>query len=793
MNAKKQAISIILIAAVIFSLAIPALAAGDGFECLEPIPLLVIKISFDASGNGENDFETLNGSKLYADKTSEFYGEQWCYSKDSYWYTALFSDANKASMKNFYKTMSGGKFWFSPAEETYENSKTGGVVNDGIVEVVVPHKHPYAKTGNQTGEDSASRTAALKAADEYVDFASFDKDGNGSLSYDELAIVYVCGGYEYSAGSSRPSDKLAFGVHAHFTTGSAVKLDGVSAGSRFVRIGEYLNTSSEASVGVIAHELGHFIGAADLYDTSSSSSAYDKYVSTFSLMASGSWNSKSGARGSGPAYMDPFNAIVCGIAEAELITEDGEYTLYSHQSRKGEYNILKITTQNPLEYYLIENRYAEDTPFDSGFSSDMQGIIIWHIDESIISNNSGINKSGAGHDPGVAIMGTSSITPRAFRYIDGSINGQSYTFTPNSTKYRFPISETCFTLLSGEDAELFGTTASVLSYAGDEMTIKIENVMNIPPTVSFAAHEKTTESLEFGGAVTSYNGGKINDAYLILSKNSVPTEENGTKVAVAVDEETGRYLYKFEGLTENTKYFCRLVMNCEFGTIDKISVGYTQAIPKERTDYYVIYCYKHLTDVERSYEVRVKPGEVFTYAFPMTKNGYTFCGWYLDEELTERFDMGFTQEKCLDFALYAKWVENGGAANLILSGATAKYPVFAAEVGDTFAEPIPEEKAGYTFCGWYADEDFSTLYDFAEMIEEPEDVTVYAKWEKNSEETTSSSEKVTETTSSAETDVTTKKPSDTEKKNPAVIIVICIAVLCVLAAAVIFIKKQKIK
>ena len=47
---------------------------------LKPIPLLCIRISFDANGNGVDDWDPYNSSKLYADKDAEEYGEQWIHS-----------------------------------------------------------------------------------------------------------------------------------------------------------------------------------------------------------------------------------------------------------------------------------------------------------------------------------------------------------------------------------------------------------------------------------------------------------------------------------------------------------------------------------------------------------------------------------------------------------------------------------------------------------------------------------------------------------------------------------------
>lgn len=94
----------------------------DNSWSLDPIPLLVIKISFDANKNGIDDYDMSNGSKLYSDKTSPYYGEQWSYSTDKYWYNAFFSN-DKSSMKTYYKEVSNGSFYFCPAEETYESKE----------------------------------------------------------------------------------------------------------------------------------------------------------------------------------------------------------------------------------------------------------------------------------------------------------------------------------------------------------------------------------------------------------------------------------------------------------------------------------------------------------------------------------------------------------------------------------------------------------------------------------------------------------------------------------------------
>lgn len=719
----------------------------DNSWSLEPIPLLIIKISYDANKNGKNDFDASDGRKLYGDKTSEYYGEQWCYSSDKYWYDTLFSK-EKGSMRNYYEEASGGSFYFYPAEETYESAENQGVANDGIVEVVIPYKHPMATTGGQDKEDAASRNAALKAAGQYVDFSKFDKDGDGYLSSTELAIVYICGGYEYSANSGgRPSDKLAFGVHAHHTGNTAQNVNGVYVGASFVRVGEYYSSTQPLAIGTITHELGHFIGAPDLYDTGTGVGW--NYVGDVSLMSSGSWNNYPGTiRGASPAYIDPYNAISCGLVRETDVISDGEYILYSRGSSVGDYNILKIRTPDPNEYYLVENRYhsSGSTEFDALGNSGNNAIIIWHIDERFASLRTGVNASSSGHDPGVVPMGILSIGSSScgFKYIEASQDGKSYTFEANSGSYKFPVSGTSFTSLKGDDAKNFNLKIVVGDVAKDEMKVTVTGVPKIAPMYTISPPETTTTSVTVAGRITDLCGGDVREIEMILSKNANATEKDGI-VKTVYPNADGTYSATFDGLESNTKYFCKVTVSGKNGERERTATAFTKIEKTARTDYYEIFLYKGLTTVEKRNRVKVKPGETFDYTFPMEKRGYAFCGWYLDPEYKERYDMSFTQTVCEDFTLYAKWVETGMAASLKLVGAESKYKLFACEIGESFNTPVPAERVGYKFVGWYQDEELTLPYDFGQIVEEAGEIAVYAKWEREETypETTTTSPAVT--------------------------------------------------
>ncbi len=807
-SAIRGAALLFLALAMVFAF-MPLAAAAENSSAggLSPIPLLVIKVSYDPNNNGVNDYDPENTKKLFEDKKSDCYGEQWCDSSDKYWADMLFAD-NGASLKAYYEEVSGGRFYFTPAEETYAPEGGDGKVNDGIVEVVVPYKHPMASTGSEKNEDALSRTAALKAAGEYVDFSKFDKNKDGELSYDELAIVFVCGGYEYSTSTKgRPTHKLAFGVWGHYTVGATVRMNGVKVGSSFVRVGEYAKANLLQTVGIFAHELGHFIGAPDLYDTNDEDESWD-YAGNVTLMASGSHNKNSGRpNGTGPAYMDPYCAVSCGIQTSETVTKSGDYTLYSRSSEKGKYNILRINTPNPKEYYLIENRYHDtgDTEFDAISPTNM-AIIIWHVDENITEKSfwRSPNSHGYGTDPGVVPMGISSLGAKlcGFRYIDDAADAESYTFESGSAKYYFPISGKSYTSLTDGQAKNFAVRITVKegSYAGDEMTVNIDLDAKFAPEFIFTIGEKTTKSISFEGRVVDVFDGDVTGAKVIVSEDGNPTEENGI-VKTIYPGDDGAFDATIDGLSANTKYFIKVIVTGKNGTREKIYSCYT-AVERKPRDYYYVYVHKGLTAVDRSYSVKVKPGETLSYKFPMEKSGYDFCGWYTDSELTTRYDMGFTQTECKDFSLYAKWVETGKTATLRLSGAEPGYLLFACEVGDKFDAPVPAGREGYKFIGWYADAELTSPYDFGQTVDEAGEITIYAKWEnENGEVVTTVSDKPAESTSA--TTVTTSDEAATTTGGqtstgnvtvPTYVIVIVLAAVAVIAGVLsLIIAKKKAK
>ena len=105
-------------------------------------------------------------------------------------------------------------------------------------------------------------------------------------------------------------------------------------------------------------------------------------------------------------------------------------------------------------------------------------------------------------------------------------------------------------------------------------------------------------------------------------------------------------------------------------------------------------------------------------------DNYVFAGWYLDEACTEKFNEIAMPAK--NITLYAKW----DYAGLTFFDGTSIIEVLDGELGDTIVFPEVPEKAGYTFVGWFYDEEFTQEVPANAVI--TEDLrAIYAKYSSN--------------------------------------------------------------
>jgi M6 family metalloprotease-like protein len=286
------------------------------------------------------------------------------------WSSKFFS--NTGSVKSYYKEVSYGLLNLAPASEN------SGVADDGVVGwITLPYGHP---NGDKTREIAAIRDA-IAAAARNVRFASFDTNGDGFLSSDEIHTVIIFSGFNGSYNTSTPT---VWPYQAAYTAGIPVggKQIGSAAGKGGIVIMAELDGQHTATIGTPVHEIGHDFGLPELYDPDRSTFGVGKW----SVMGSGSWNTGGLYPGDTPAHFDAWSKWYLGWVKPTMVTSDAASLSIEQVETSGKIYQLR---HNPGgvdwgrhpgngEYFLIENR--QKVGFDAGLPGS--GLLIWHINEN---------------------------------------------------------------------------------------------------------------------------------------------------------------------------------------------------------------------------------------------------------------------------------------------------------------------------------------------------------------------------------------------------------------------------
>ncbi|MCR4668563.1 MAG: cell wall-binding repeat-containing protein [Clostridia bacterium] len=354
------------------------------------------------------------------------------YSGEYDWGETIFEGED--SLANYYKDMSFNQFEFVPANESSAynvggNTNKADSVNDGVVHVKLDSDHDdwYRDDDAVMSNYCSALVDAIRKADDYVDFASFDKNDDGRLTTDEIALGVVVAGYEGAYGTYPEYGETNYlwsfawnlysGWYYYFSDQYTAKEflpypDDVLV-DNYITIAEELKPGNQEPISVLAHELGHYLGLPDLYDTDYSmddqNASLDLYpwmyydAASLSVMCSGSW----GWDGEKyiPGAFDAWSRTALGWVEPET----AEAGIYDVSSDQGEYSVLRIETGVDGEFYLLENR--EYAGWDRILASwrteysqyaDNGGLVLWHIDDEIYESYGGNNSvNNTDHRPGV--------------------------------------------------------------------------------------------------------------------------------------------------------------------------------------------------------------------------------------------------------------------------------------------------------------------------------------------------------------------------------------------------------
>jgi len=419
-----------------------------------------------------------------------------CFSSDeTTWANKMFGTSD-GQMNHYLAETTYNKYQFTPAAES------SGCSNDGVITVNMPENHP----NTQKNSWACYASKAITEADSSVNFAAYDTDSNDNLSVSELQVIFLVAGGESATGLNSPGgiwgQATSFYCDADGSGGVTAEsgeywmtLDNVNLLGRndsaygqngYSQFGERQGSSStdtwDATIGVMAHELGHaYFLLPDLYDTRLS--PINAGIGAFGLMGGGAWGKKSSSEkwGATPVHLSAWskeNISACTPQSVSSGTDN--YTLaavYQSSTHATSCGIYKASTSTNGEYFLFENRSTGG--YDQGFnylllngsesefvkSSYSGGLAIWHI-KDILSSCSTNNDCETQSPPLVdleeannADLDNSSSSGRTTHLF---YSGNSATFdnssTPDSKLY---------------DNSSSGISVTSISAAGDSMTLTI--------------------------------------------------------------------------------------------------------------------------------------------------------------------------------------------------------------------------------------------------------------------------------------------------------------------------------
>ncbi len=294
---------------------------------------------------------------------------------------STFAELLGTDLDAYYGAVSWGAAHIEPARESY------GTPDDGVVGwLSLPIPHPDTGPMLRLANQRLARTA-IEAADPFVDYSSYDVDGDGYVDSDELAVVVVAAGYDYAYANLRPS------VWAHswwLNTVPPAVVDGVTVGAYHANQGGYteigeIHASTDADahsarVGLVAHELGHLIfRLPDLYDIDNSSEG----VGAYCLMGAGSWGFVPDGEYPADTPTIPSAYVRWRLGWSDAPVQVGEVALRAAGSPLAgpDNTVVRVETPDMAQCFLVENR--EPMGYDLGLTgllgSSFGGMAIWHI------------------------------------------------------------------------------------------------------------------------------------------------------------------------------------------------------------------------------------------------------------------------------------------------------------------------------------------------------------------------------------------------------------------------------
>ena len=238
--------------------------------------------------------------------------------------------------------------------------------------------------------------------------------------------------------------------------------------------------------------------------------------------------------------------------------------------------------------------------------------------------------------------------------------------------------------------------------------------------VSAWGAERYSNSVVPGISVLSILPGDTNTiTYIFQKKNGEQTEEIARQIV-----KKGDTLLEPEVKTGENEKFTGWDPAVTFGTVGEITETKTITVTAKIEKVYYIFFKDNTGRVVATKECTdgQTVSDFSDVTFPVGPDE-SITGWYFDAANTQKANSVTISGQ--NVTLYAK-VEKGYWITFDANGGSYTAPVFYAN-GTTAAEPVTKPTLpGYSFDGWYLDEDCTNSADFSEITTS---TTVYAGWE----------------------------------------------------------------
>ena len=262
----------------------------------------------------------------------------------------------------------------------YFRSQSMGAFNPSF-DVYGPVKMPksvnYYGENDENGNDMYAYEMVVEACrllDGEIDFSRYDLDGDGCV--DNVYVFYAGYGENFAGAKSSWIWPHAYYVSYYGVPASDRTFDGVIVDSYGCCAELYGTTGTDTSaMGTFCHEFGHILGLPDTYDVNYDDDGAANHPGVWDVMSGGSYLPYTRNSGAVPAGYNGMERYLLGWAEPVEITMPQSVSLQPLQSSN---TFLRISTSDPDEYFLLENRQTSANTYDRYLPS--HGMLIWHVD-----------------------------------------------------------------------------------------------------------------------------------------------------------------------------------------------------------------------------------------------------------------------------------------------------------------------------------------------------------------------------------------------------------------------------